>query len=55
MVLTYNQFLLALVAWREARNQPREAMQGVIAVVSNRAADAENRWPKTISGVITEL
>lgn len=32
----YNKALLALVTWREARNQPREGQRAVMHVIHNR-------------------
>lgn len=46
--------LAALCVWREARNQPVEAMTGVWNVIKNRVNDSRGRWPKTIVGVIVQ-
>lgn len=48
----YERVLAAIAIWREARNQPKEAMSGVWWVIKNRVAD--HRWPSTIAGVILQ-
>ena len=52
--MTYDQFLLALCLWREARGQSAACMAGIAAVIRNRAEDPKKRWPRTVSGVILE-
>lgn len=50
--MTEHGFFIALCLWREARNQPREAIQAVYSVIRNRMADP--RWPKTGAGVVLQ-
>ena len=45
-------YMLALCLWREARGEPIEGKAAVADVILTRAAD--RRWPKTITGVITQ-
>jgi len=48
----YEDILLALLIWREARGELPEARAGVLHVVLNRAADLARRWPSTRARVI---
>ena len=50
--LTYDEFMCALCAWREARGESDEAIRGVLWVIRNRVAD--KRWPSTAAGVILQ-
>jgi spore germination cell wall hydrolase CwlJ-like protein len=52
--VTYDQFILALCLWREARGASQQALAGIAAVIRNRMADSRRRWPGTIPGVILE-
>lgn len=52
--MTYDQFLLALALWREARGQSSAARAAIACVIRNRMEDAAHRWPKTVSGVILQ-
>lgn len=52
--MSYNQFLAALVLWREARGQSKAALAAIYHVIINRVSDPKHRWPKTISGVIMQ-
>lgn len=44
----------ALCVWREMRGQSNEARLGCYWVITNRANDSRNRWPKTLYGVVTQ-
>mgnify|MGYP001599212609 CR=1 FL=1 len=44
--MTYDDFILALTVWREARGEPYNAKLGVANVIHNRVGDG--RWKKTI-------
>ena len=48
----YEDFLLALCLWREARGESFEAKLAVRHVIMNRAADP--RWPDDYAGVILQ-
>lgn len=50
--MTYDQFMTALCAWREARGCSDPAIQGVVHVVMNRVRDT--RWPDTAAGVVLQ-
>ncbi len=52
--MNYDQFILALALWREARGQSSQAMAGIAAVIRNRAEDPKERWPRTITRVILQ-
>lgn len=52
--MTYDQFLTALMLWREARGQSQPAKTAILSVVRNRVTDAKNRWPKSLIGVILQ-
>jgi N-acetylmuramoyl-L-alanine amidase len=43
--------ILALTLYGEARSEPIEGIVAVGNVIQHRAADAKNRWPKTVRGV----
>ncbi len=50
--LTYDQWMLALCLWREARGQSIEAKRAIACVICNRVSD--KRWPDTLPGVILQ-
>lgn len=50
----YDDILLALLVWREARGEPEAARLGVKHVVLNRAADPARRWSILRARVILE-
>ena len=50
----YQDVLMALCAWREARGEGLEAMRGVCWVIRNRLSDPLNRWPKASSEVVLQ-
>jgi spore germination cell wall hydrolase CwlJ-like protein len=50
----YENVLLALALYREARGCSQHAKIGVAWVIRNRAADPRHRWPKTVPGVILQ-
>jgi spore germination cell wall hydrolase CwlJ-like protein len=52
--MNYDQFLISLCLWREARGSSAQAMTGVMHVILNRAKDNQNRWPKDIHKVILQ-
>ena len=52
--LTASEFLQALCIYREARGESMAAKAAILAVIRNRAADAQGRWPKTTSAVILQ-
>lgn len=52
--MNYNQWLLALCLFREARGSSKPALMAIRAVIENRVADAQHRWPKSIPAVITQ-
>lgn len=52
--MTYDQWLLALCLWREARGCSIEALTGIAAVIRNRALDKQGRWPRDTAGVILQ-
>lgn len=49
---SYQNVLIALCVWREARGEPAEAQRGVLHVILNRTRD--KRWPNTPVQVITQ-
>jgi len=52
--MSYEQFLLALCLWREARGETQLARTGIAAVIRNRSEHAKRRWPNTIVRVILQ-
>ncbi len=52
--LTASQFMEALCLFREARGESMPAKAAMLAVIRNRAADSQCRWPRTTIGVITQ-
>lgn len=52
--MSYSEWLAAICLWREGRGLSLSALAGIWNVIQNRMNDAHNRWPKTISGVITQ-
>ena len=52
--MSYQLVLLALVLWREARGRTLNEKLAIAHVIANRATDPQERWPKTLSGVICE-
>lgn len=49
-----DSILCRLCLWREARSESLAAKAGVLAVIRNRANDPQNRWPKTLAGVVLQ-
>ena len=52
--MSYEQFLMALCIWREARGTPKLTMQCIREVLENRAKDSSARWPRIIPAVILQ-
>jgi hypothetical protein len=52
--MNYEQWLAAVCIWREARGQSTAVKTAIWHVIQNRVADPKRRWPKSISGVITQ-
>jgi Cell Wall Hydrolase len=52
--MSYDQFLIALCLFREARGSSLAAMTAIYNVIRNRACDPHKRWRQTISGVILQ-
>ncbi len=52
--ITADVFLTALTVWREARGESREGQIAVAWSIRNRAARGDNRYPKTVLGVVTQ-
>ena len=52
--MSYDQWLAALMLWREARGASLSAMTGIYWVLLNRVRDSLNRWPKSIPAVILQ-
>jgi hypothetical protein len=52
--MTYEEWLLSLCLWREARGSTIGALRAIYWVLQNRASDHFNRWPKDIPGVILQ-
>jgi N-acetylmuramoyl-L-alanine amidase len=50
--VTYDNLIVALCLWREARSESTVAMQGVYWVIQNRVKDP--RWPSTAAEVILQ-
>lgn len=48
------KFMLALCVYREARGESPLGKAMVAQTILNRANDAKNRWPKTVTGVIVQ-
>lgn len=53
-LLKYDEFLLALCVWREARGEIYEGKQMIVQVIRNRAKDEKSRWPNSITRVILQ-
>lgn len=49
MNLSYPEFLLALVMWREARGEGEAGMRAVGHVIRNRVFDGQGDWHKVIT------
>jgi hypothetical protein len=52
--MTYDQFLLALCLFREARGSSLPALTAIYHVILNRVNDPHKRWRRTIPGVILQ-
>lgn len=52
--MSYDQFLLALCLWREARGATMSAQTAIMWVILNRMKDPLRRWPATVPGVILQ-
>lgn len=52
--MTYDQLLIALCLYREARGCSLAAMTAIYHVIINRTEDPHKRWRRTISGVILQ-
>lgn len=52
--MTYEQFMLSLCLWREARGQSSACMAGIAAVIHNRSADPKRRWRTNVVAVILQ-
>ena len=51
--MTYDEWMMALCIWREARGEPAKGKIAVGEVIRNRM-QAKGRWRSTIVGVITQ-
>lgn len=51
--MTYDEWVMALAIWREARGEPVEGKIAVGEVIRNRMR-TKNRWRSTIVGVVTQ-
>lgn len=52
--LTTSQFIEALALYREGRGESLPAKAAMLAVIRNRAADGEYRWPRSTVAVIVQ-
>jgi spore germination cell wall hydrolase CwlJ-like protein len=53
--MTFEDFeMLVRTVWAEARGEPRLGQIGVAKVIMSRAADENNRWPKSVAEVCTQ-
>lgn len=53
--MTYEQFMIALCIWREARGESVEAKALVYDVIRNRSlSGGKNGWPATMLGVVLQ-
>ena len=50
----YDQFMLALCLWREARGRSREELVAILKVIFNRRNDPGYRWPRDLVKVILQ-
>ncbi len=51
---SYENVLVALCLWREARGEPRESIRAIYHVIQNRFMDPASRWPSTRTGAILQ-
>jgi len=54
ILLTYEDWLLALCLWREARGSSPDSLTAIKHVILNRANDPQKRWPSAIPSVILQ-
>ncbi len=52
--LTTTQFMEALALFREGRGESKPAKAAMLAVIRNRAADPQHRWPRNTVSVIVQ-